>query len=192
MPSSEYNMRYDGGMFELILGPMFSGKTTELINRYNRYTIGGRKCIMIKNANDIRYDEQNVTTHNNIKVQAIVCSLLQEIDLIINEYDVICIDEIQFYKDAYIYCDKWANDGKIVQACGLNGTYNKTEFKMISLLIPQVENIIYVTAICKETGNNAPFSYLIEDGEGKEEIIGGEDKYKALDRITYNNYINKN
>ena len=178
------------GNIQLIIGPMFSGKTTELLNRYDRFTIGGKKCLMVKYNNDDRYGSSHVVTHNDIKIEAISCSLLEEVDSDTSHYDVICVDEVQFYKDAHTYCDKWANEGKIVVASGLNGTYQRKEFKIISQLIPLAEDIQYKTAICRETGNDAHYSYLLKDGKGKEEIIGGTDLYKAVDRETYFKYIN--
>ncbi|MCJ7637940.1 MAG: hypothetical protein MUO21_10665, partial [Nitrososphaeraceae archaeon] len=117
-------MSINNGQINLVIGSMFSEKTTNLIRRYNRYTIGGKKCLMIKYKNDTRYDSEMVVTHDNIKINAIVCEYLSEADKLINNYDVICIDEVQFYQDAYIFCDKWANEGKIIEACGLNGTFN--------------------------------------------------------------------
>ena len=182
-------MSIKNGQFNLIIGPMFSYKSSELIRRYNRYTIGGKKCIMIKYKNDDRYDTKMVVTHDNIKVDAIVCQYLFEADLIVKEYDVVCIDEVQFYKDAHIFCDKWANENKIVEACGLNGTFNRKPFPIVSLLIPLTENITYLTAICKETGAVAAYSKLNDNVKGatKEtiELIGGVGMYSAADRQTY-------
>ena len=172
------------GQFNFIIGCMFSGKTSELISRYNRYTIGKKKCLMIKYKNDTRYDKNMIVTHDGIKVNAVVCENLYEVDYKINNYDVICIDEVQFYKDADIFCDKWANNGKIVEACGLNGTFERKPFPIISNLLPLAENITFLTAICKETGNNAVYSKRLIDDK-KEEVIGGEDAYSAVDRETY-------
>src|SRR3972149_2403345 len=120
------------GSFNLILGSMFSGKTSLLISRSNRYSLAGKKCLMIKYKNDIRYDKYKVVSHDNISIKALVCEYLMEVDHIVSNYDVILIDEIQFYKDAPIFCDKWANEGKIVEACGLNGTFDRKPFEIIS------------------------------------------------------------
>ena len=185
--NNQINTNY--GCFNLILGCMFSGKTSELIRRYNRYSIGGKKCLMIKYKNDNRYDSQMVVTHDNIKANALICEFLFEADDIVKEYDVVCIDEIQFYKDANIFCDKWASDGKIVEACGLNGTFNRKPFPMISMLIPLAEDISFFKAICKKTGDDAVYSQLNIEldslNKDKTEIIGGSDKYVAVDRKTF-------
>lgn len=172
------------GSLNLIIGPMFSGKTSTLISKYDRYRIAGKKCIMIKYIDDNRYEKDNVVTHNGIKVEAISCRYLSEVNDIIKNYDVICIDEVQFYKDAHIVCDRWANDGYIVIASGLNGNYRREPFEIISKLIPIVEDIIYLKAICIETGGDAHYS-KINTKDTEEIVIGGSDKYSAVDRITY-------
>jgi thymidine kinase len=141
---------------------------------------------MIKYTGDNRYDDKYVTTHDGIKVNGIKCRLLESVDEITIDYDVICIDEIQFYADGDIYCDKWANNGKVVYACGLSGTFKRTEFPVISKLIPKVEKIKFLRAICKENGNEASFSKLDMQNTGDSiEIIGGAEKYRAVDRNEY-------
>ena len=56
---------------------------------------------------DNRYDKNKIVTHDNYSLDAINCNYLQDINDKINKFDVICIDEIQFFNDAYIYCNKW-------------------------------------------------------------------------------------
>lgn len=170
------------GKINLIMGPMYSGKTSTLLNRYRRYILGGKTCILIKYEGDNRYEEDMVVTHDKIKYDAIKCMYLCDVDNIVQQYDVICIDEIQFYKDAYIFCDKWANNGKIVEVCGLNGTFDRKPFDMISKLIPLCEDITYQTAICKKNGNNAVYSKR-QSNNDSEVLIGN--MYDAVDRKTY-------
>lgn len=174
------------GTFSLILGNMWSGKTTELLRRYRRYTIGGKKCLLVKYKGDTRYDNSKVVTHDGVMIDAVVCEYLYEVDKCIGGYDVVCIDEVQFYKDADIFIDYWANQGKIIEACGLNGTFNRTEFPVISKLLPLTENLTFLKAVCKETGNDAVYSNINVVVEGNNtEIIGGSEKYNAVDRETY-------
>lgn len=173
------------GCFNLILGNMFSGKTTELMRRYRRYTIGGKKCFLVKYKNDVRYDKNMIASHDNVKVMATSCEKLCEVDTMISNYDVICIDEIQFYTDAQIFCEKWANEGKIVEACGLSGTFNRTLFPVISELIPLAENVKFLKAICADNGNEASFTKLLSLDNDNIEQIGGAEKYKSVDRKTY-------
>jgi thymidine kinase len=168
----------------LIIGPMFSGKTSTLISKYDRYKIAGKKCIMVKYIDDNRYDQNNVVTHNGIKVEAVTCRYLFDIEDYVKKYNVICIDEVQFYKDAPAFCEKLANEGHIVIASGLNGNYKRKPFEVISNLIPIVEDIIYLKAICIENGKDAYYS-KINTVETDEIVIGGSEKYSAVDRETY-------
>lgn len=174
------------GKLSLIIGPMFSGKSTILLTRYRRYQIAGKKCLLIKYAKDTRYNnsEEMLVTHDLISYKATSCHKLEEVEQLIQEYDVICIDEIQFYSDASHYCDLWANQGKIIEVCGLSGDYQRKPFQQISLLIPLCDDISFVTAVCKDTGNDACFTMRLSD-EKEQEVIGSTDKYQAVSRERY-------
>lgn len=174
------------GSFSLILGCMFSGKTSELINRYNRFSIGGKSCIMIKYLHDNRYSVEQTVTHDGIHVVAERCEYLYQMDHKVEQYDAIFIDEVQFYKDGHIFCDKWANEGKTVVACGLNGTSNRKPFDIISKLLPLVDNLTYLKAICRNNGEDATFSKRVVEETG-DFVIGGADKYTAVDRTHFFN-----
>jgi len=165
---------------------MFSGKSTLLLTRYRRYKIAGKRCLLIKYANDDRYEESEsmIVTHDQLKYQAISSTQLKDLNEYINDFDVICIDEIQFYPDAAEYCDRWANQGKIVEACGLSGDYQRKPFEQISLLVALSDDIEHVKAVCRDTGLDAPFSKRISH-EKEQEVIGGQDKYLAVSRQAF-------
>ena len=172
------------GKLNLIIGPMFSGKSTMLLSRYRRYQIAGKKCLLIKYAKDDRYSAKEIVTHDNLRYKATSCKTLEEADYFISDYDVICIDEIQFYPDAAHFADLWATKGKVVEACGLNGDYLRKQFKQISLIVPRVDNITFVTAVCKDTGCDAVFTQRLSNDIGQE-VIGGDDIYQAVSRNIY-------
>ena len=139
---------------------------------------------MVKYRNDVRYDSRAVVTHNGTKVESHVAKHLYELDEVVKEFDVICIDEIQFYADAPIFCDKWANEGRVVICCGLSGNFKREPFQVVSKLIPMVEEINFLTAICEQNGEEAPFTHRFTE-EQQDEVIGGKDKYHAMDRRNY-------
>lgn len=173
------------GRINLIMGCMFSGKTSELITRYTKYMIAGKKCIIIKHSIDDRYDDTCVVTHDGKKMNAISCNLLDTLDEFIKNYDVICIDEIQFFSDAVKYCEKWANEyGKIIVASGLSGDHKREPFEIVSRLIPCCETVDFKRAVCKATGKSASFTFRTVDCD-EQIVIGGGDKYEAMDRKTY-------
>lgn len=167
------------GELRLILGPMFSGKTTELISRYSRYIIARKKCIMVKYANDTRYSIDNVVTHDGVKVSAVACQSLLSLELPA-DLQAICIDEIQFYPDAREFCASMIERGINVVCAGLNGTYHRTEFSVVSLLLPLATDIIFCKGICDCCrSENACYS-MRTSNETADVVIGGSDKYKAV------------
>lgn len=197
---------FGDGHIILYLGPMFGSKSSALYDELIRRYYGGQKSLMVKKSSDNRYNENKIETHdkkyNNIKNQKIVddvyiyeiedgieintinCDYLYEINETVKKYDVVLIDEIQFFNDAPIYCDKWANDGKIIIGAGLIGTFNRTLFNVIAQLIPRSEYIFIKNAVCKDTGKTASFSErLVKTNE--EVLIGGKESYKPVDRKTY-------
>ena len=178
----------NNGKVNLILGPMYSGKTSELLRRYRRYIIANKKCLLIKYSKDNRYSNNQVITHDDISYNAYNCSKLEEVNNIIDQYDVICVDEIQFFEDGHKYSDDWANSGKIVEVCGLNGDYNKQPFNTVSNIIPIVDDITYLTAVDKKSGNDAPFTArLISSNE--QILIGGKNIYDVMDRNNWNTFM---
>ena len=92
------------GQINLNLGCMWSGKTTFLLTRFERHSIRGKKCLLVRYKRDNRYHNTQVVTHNKrFKINAHLCTYLYELDDITHEYDVICVDEIQFFNDAHIF-----------------------------------------------------------------------------------------
>jgi len=180
-----HNRKFNG-LIRLYIGSMFSGKSSALIEAYTRHNIAKRKCLLIKHINDTRYDAKKIVSHDGKSVPSISLNLLCDVDHLVKGYNVICIDEVQFFEDAPIFCDKWANEGLIVEASGLSGTYMRTEFPIISKLIPLAEEIHKKSAICCETGNDANFTHR-KTSESDTIVIGGIDKYNPVDRYTYFN-----
>jgi len=175
------------GKIYLILGPMYSGKTSELIRRYRRYTVAGKKCLLVKHDNDNRYDPKKLCTHDLHKIEAKSCTKLNDLYNKIEKYDVICIDEIQFYADSLEFVEQVANLGKIIVASGLSGNYRREPFKNIPELTSRSDIVVYLNAvcmICKKEG--AAFTKRISDEEA-EVVVGGADKYLAVCRGCYFN-----
>lgn len=163
---------------------MFSGKTSMLLDRFNNYQSLGKKCIIIKYNLDNRYSNYNeIVTHDNKKINAESTNLLIKLNNIVQNYDIILIDEIQFYKDAYQLVDLWSNS-KIVECYGLNGDFNRKPFEQISNIIPLCDNITFLKAIDKYNEENAIFTHRIVQREEKE-LIGGSEFYEPLSRINY-------
>ena len=184
--------RRNNGSLHLIIGPMFSGKTSELIRLKNRATVAKKNCLVIKYNKDDRYDNDKLATHDDIKSDAIRSlgnDLLDTIKNIhdLNRYDNIFIDEIQFYTDGADVCDQLADQGFEVVVCGLQGNFKRQPFGCIPNLVSYADKITHLTAIDAENGEDAPFTARVSS-ETEEEVIGGTDKYIAVSRKNHKRY----
>ncbi|XP_015906583.1 thymidine kinase, cytosolic [Parasteatoda tepidariorum] len=172
------------GQIQVIFGPMFSGKTTELIRRLRRYQIAKHKCLIVKYANDVRYDAVSIATHDRQCLSAISATTLTDLENIASNYSVIGIDEGQFFPDTVQFAEKMANNGKVVIVAALDGTFQRKEFGDILLLVPLAESVIKLTAVCMICFEEASFTKRIGN-ETELEVIGGTDKYMAVCRRCY-------
>eukprot|EP01090_Pellita_catalonica_P020446 TRINITY_DN7315_c0_g1_i1.p1 TRINITY_DN7315_c0_g1~~TRINITY_DN7315_c0_g1_i1.p1 ORF type:complete len:215 (+),score=29.15 TRINITY_DN7315_c0_g1_i1:22-645(+) len=175
------------GSVQLILGPMFSGKTTELVRRMQRYQVARQKTIIIKYINDGRYTEEaRVATHTKQTWEALPCTKLADVenDILDGKYDCIGVDEGQFFPDVVSFSEKMANEGKTVIVAALDGTYQRKPFGSVLDLIPLAEKVTKLSAVCMECFAPAAFSKRLGD-EKEVEVIGGTDKYMAVCRKCY-------
>lgn len=97
------------GHIELIMGCMFAGKSTELIRKVNKYQIAGKSVLNVKFQADTRYDKIRISTHNNQGIDAVGVLKLAELKEVWTNYDVIGIDEGQFFEDIVEFCENAAN-----------------------------------------------------------------------------------
>ena len=111
------------GRIEMIVGPMFAGKSTELMRRIRRHELAYRRCVVIKYAKDQRHGEgeTQLATHDNHRIRAVPCTKLSEAWSHARDSDVIGVDEAQFYPDLIQFCDEMADAGKIVILAALDG-----------------------------------------------------------------------
>ncbi len=171
------------GEIQLVIGGMFSGKTSELLRRIRRYMVAKKTCAVIKYSKDIRYSPM-ASTHDKVEHVAYSLDSLEQSDDIFYAHDVIGIDEGQFFNNIIDVCEKWANKGKIIIVAALDATFERKPFGKICELVAKCENVIKLTAICN-CGAEAPFTHRIVAGN-EVEMIGGSDIYVALCRKCYN------
>ena len=116
---------------EIILGCMFSGKSTELLRRCNRYKAIGKQILLINHENDTRTDNK-IKTHNNVTQEAVKISKMSELfsnhNDVFNNADVIGIDEAQFFDDLHSFVEKAESYNKIIIISGLDGDSNRKPF----------------------------------------------------------------
>lgn len=173
---------------ELILGPMFAGKSTELIRRIRRLRSVNKKVFVINHSFNVRYSpEAAVTTHDstvlhaNLNTKNLVDA--EELEDFVTA-DIVVIEELQFFEDAASVVPTWVDHlGKHVIASGLSGSAERTPMGDVGALIPHADDITFLTALCPycADGTRAPFSKRIV-ASASEVDVGGADKYVATCR----------
>jgi len=172
------------GSLHLVLGPMFSGKTTRLIQIYKTRTYIGKKVAVINYAEDKRYDSKLLSTHDQIMIPCIQLSVLNGFDC--SQYDTILINEGQFFSDLYEhvldYVEKY---NKEVYIFGLDGDFLRCKFGSILDLIPLCDTVKKFAALCANCrdGTMAHFSHRITSE--MEQCVIGADNYIPLCRKCY-------
>jgi thymidine kinase len=184
------------GRIELIIGCMYSGKTTEIIRQIKRYKSLNKNIIIITHTSDNRYyNSGNISTHNRENMKAIPLSKLKDIYTedykeefnIFNEADIVFVEEGQFFPDLYEFAIECANlyDKNIIIS-GLDGDFQLNPFEQIIKLIPNSEKLTKLTALCKQCGDGTEACFskrIIKDD--KRELIGSDGIYEAVCRKHY-------
>eukprot|EP00040_Diaphanoeca_grandis_P043991 m.10963 g.10963 ORF g.10963 m.10963 type:complete len:246 (+) comp8569_c0_seq1:186-923(+) len=176
------------GEIQLIIGPMFSGKSTEMLRRLKRYEHALRPCFAIKHADDSRFSDKNasanyISTHDavNVRLASRTPNLFAMKESIAN-VDVVAIDEGQFFPDLVPFCEYAANQGKVVIVAALDGNFLREPFQNVCDLIPRSESVTKINAICAVCGEPASFSKrTVADQTVK--LVGGSDMYKPVCRL---------
>lgn len=139
---------------------------------------------MLKYDKDDRYDTHKASTHDRLVHDAVACATLLPMRALVDEYDVIGIDEGQFFPDIVEFCETVANAGKIVIVAALDGTFQRRPFGHVLELIPLAEDVVKLKAVCMSCQGDAAFSKRL-GSEMEVELIGGADKYVAVCRSCY-------
>ena len=178
------------GEIQVIYGPMFSGKSTELLRRIRRFRVRNDSCVLLK-TKDNRYidDDDKVVTHDQHNfLEALSCDYLFEKFEEVKHFDVIGIDEGQFFKDIIPFSEALANSGKIVIVACLDSDFRREPFGSICELIAKAEKITKLSSICHYCKDDAAFSARITS-ETAIKVIGGRDKYRPVCRSCYSEIV---
>ncbi|WP_461862761.1 thymidine kinase [Thermococcus sp.] len=179
------------GFLEVITGPMFAGKTTELIKRIERQIFAKRKAALFKPSIDNRYSESEVVAHNGLRYDAFVIPTDEEGVKTIEEitkrerFEVIGVDEVQFFPMSIVgMLDELADSGVYVIASGLNLDFKGDPFPVTRELLVRADNIVYLTAICTVCGAPATRTQRLINGKPAPRnspviLVGGRESYEA-------------
>jgi len=192
---------------ELILGPMFSGKTSRLVEVYKQCQFCNISVAVINHVIDNRYDEELLSTHDKVKIPCIKTERLRDVyfnnenlslenDIIENipriqdkikiaRSSVILINEGQFFDDLYEVVVEMLKCGKKVYVCGLDGDFERKKFGQILDLIPMCDKVEKLTSLCSLCKNGTRGIFSMRLTKETEQTVVGSDIYIPVCRLCY-------
>lgn len=175
----------------VITGPMFSGKSSELLRMGERHILAKQQVVYIKPSLDNRYSENEIVTHAGKCVDALsidkdTCVL--DIDIVKNA-DVLLIDEVQFFGPKMCSAiTVLLNKGKIIYVSGLDMDFKRIPFNSTMYLMGIADTVLKLTAVCEICSADAVQSLRLGDDESLVKL-GEKDAYIPVCRKCYT--INK-
>ncbi len=180
------------GWIEVIAGPMFAGKTEELIRRVKRMEYAKKNYMIFKPAIDTRYSKNEVVSHNKKTLNAISISHGSDIKRHLkDDTQAIVIDEVQFFDESLLkYVMDFADNGYRVICAGLDTDFRGEPFGVIGPLMAVSESVTKLTAICCVCGEEATRTQRIIDGkpafyDDPIILVGANDSYEARCRCCH-------
>ena len=176
------------GRVDIILGCMFSGKSTELLRRTNTYKAIGKNILLINHTFDNR-TELNVKTNSNQKEKALksdkLLPILKTEDF--KNADVVGIDEAQFFPDLLQFIKESEKFNKIIIVVGLDGDYKREKIGQILDIIPYCDTVVKLAAMDMIDKDGSPGIFSKRIVENNEKIlIGANDTYLAVSWKNFN------
>jgi thymidine kinase len=174
------------GWIEVICGPMFSGKSEELIRRIRRAEIARQRVQIFKHAIDARYDTTSIVSHSQQSLPSIAvrtsAEIAQQVD---DRAEVVAIDEGQFFDSQLVeVCNRLANLGKRVIVAGLDMDYRALPFGPMPHLMAAAEYVTKQLAICVVCGQPANFTQRLTASRDQI-VVGAQGTYEARCRHHY-------
>jgi thymidine kinase len=167
----------------IIMGNMFSGKTSELIRRLKRLKVINKQIIVVNSAKDTRSPEEVLKTHDNVKFKCFkVYDLYDLMDKnAFEDAEIIAIDEAQFYPNLKKFVESCLDMGKDVILAGLDGDAFQRKWGELLDCIPMATEVTKLSALCMRCGNGKLGPVTKRTVENTElELIGGSDMYEAV------------
>ena len=178
------------GWIEVVCGPMFSGKSEELIRRLRRAQIARQRVQIFKSVLDDRYAQQEIVSHSEARIEAQIVSqapdILKQVD---PRTEVVGIDEAHFFgMDLVEAADQLANLGKRVIVAGLETDYLGRSFEQVSQLMTVAEEVTKLLAICVCCGNPAKHTQRLVASEERI-LVGARTEYEARCRRCFDPHL---
>ncbi len=179
-----------GGWLEVICGPMFSGKSEEMIRRLRRAEIAGQRVVIFKPRIDDRYDAADVVSHAGARMRGVPVASVSELVARARgsdgtAFDVVGIDEVQFFSLEVVPAAlALADAGVRVVAAGLDQDFRRLPFGPMPELLARAEFVDKLQAVCHRCGGPATTTQRLVDGSpapysGETIVVGAREQYEA-------------
>jgi thymidine kinase len=174
-----------GGWLEVICGPMFSGKSEEMIRRLRRVEIAGQRVVIFKPRLDDRYDAADVVSHAGLRMRAVPVGCVTELLGRADGHEVVGIDEVQFFEPSVVEASlELAEGGVRVVAAGLDQDFRRLPFGPMPELLARAEFVDKLQAVCHRCGGPATTTQRLVDGQpapysGETVVVGAAEQYEA-------------
>lgn len=181
----------DTGRLTVIAGPMFSGKSEELMRRVRRATIAGIEVLVVSHSLDTRSDITQISSHIGMNIPAVPLSDADSLAeaALADHVDLVAIDEAQFFGPELIpVVEALLNEGMDVIVEGLSVTFDGKPFEPLPALMAVAEEVLRLTAVCTVCGRDAVFHQHVDQAADSGESasttidashIGGLETYVA-------------
>lgn len=193
------------GYLELILGPMFSGKSSRIVEIYKQCNFCNISVAVINHTIDNRYDDELLSTHDKVKIPCIKTERLSDVwtkDDLSNIHrveekfkvassDVILINEGQFFEDLYEVVVEMLKQDKKIYICGLDGDFERKKFGQILDLIPLCDKVNKLTSLCSLCKNGTPGIFSMRLTLETNQTVVGSENYIPVCRKCYSNKNNQ-
>jgi thymidine kinase len=204
MNTKQHNMSSftSSGYLELIIGPMYSGKTSKLLEIYKQCKFCEISVSIINHSLDKRYHDTMLSSHDKVMVPCINTDNLHNlwfnngmIDLHqltensdykkVRNSDVLLINEGQFFPDLYNVVYDMLKNKKTVYVCGLDGDFERKKFGQILDLVPICDNIMKLSSLCSNCKNGTPGIFSMRITNDKQQTVIGSENYLPVCRFCY-------
>jgi thymidine kinase len=200
--SQSLPLKKSNGYLELIIGPMYSGKTSKLLEVYKQCKFCDISVCVINHSLDKRYHDSMLSSHDKAMIPCLNIENIYdlwfndgEIDLIkfannknhklIRNSHVILINEGQFFKGLHTVVHDMLKNNKIIYICGLDGDFERKKFGEILDLIPLCDNVTKLTSLCSLCKNGTLGIFSMRITNEKEQTVIGSDNYLPVCRNCY-------
>lgn len=174
------------GRVEVVCGPMFAGKTEELLRRVRRAVIAGRRVVVINHALDLRHGTDRLASHVGSEFPSLAAATPEDVEAAVPDgTDVVAIDEAQFFGPGLVpVVGRLADRGLAVIVAGLDVTFDGQPFEPLPSLMALAERVDKLTAICALCGEEAVFHVkTAATAAGPDDLVaanvGGTETYQA-------------